>query len=139
MDIFKLPYINMEDLSRDKPILCLLNTRARNTPERFIDHDLDACELGAYTGTLVEVKLHGYGMQLEGITIDTYGRLISVHDKILRGRFAPGAGLWILQVQQKLMDFLIKFCEAILDKDTNTLITQFPTVTQLSSLQIWSP
>jgi len=139
-DFFLLPYINMDDLSRDKPILCLLNSRARDTPSRFVDHDLENCEFGAYTRNIVELVLPGFSMQLDGVTVQTYGRLLSVRDDFtFRAGYAPGAGLWILEIQQKLMDFLVKFCEAVLDKTVDILLTQFAIVAQLAPLQIWSP
>ena len=59
---FLLPYINMDDLCREKPLLCLLNTRARSPPESLADQELETCHLGLRTNSIVPLKLEGYTM-----------------------------------------------------------------------------
>ncbi|KAE9380624.1 hypothetical protein N431DRAFT_498454 [Stipitochalara longipes BDJ] len=136
---FMWPHINMEDLSRDKPILCLLNTRARCPPATLVDYELDNCALGIISGTIVPLQLYGYSMQLEGDTVQTYGKVVAMGvDNGLRAGFTPGDGLLILEIQQKTIEFLIKLCEAILDKTTDALLTQFSAVSQLAHLEIVS-
>jgi hypothetical protein len=68
MGEFKWPHINLEDLSYDKPMLCLLNTRARYPPAAFVYHEIQSCSLGLSSNTLVPLTLHGYAMYLEGET-----------------------------------------------------------------------
>ncbi len=77
MGEFKWPHINMEDLSCDKPMLCLLNTRARYPPAAFVYHEIQSCSLGISSDTLVPVMLHGYTMYLEGETVESYGKLVA--------------------------------------------------------------
>jgi len=138
---FLLPYINMEDLSREKSLLFLLHTRARNPPARFVDDELENCRLGIDTRYIVKLSLNDHTMYMEGQTTDTYGKLVAVGDyeggfnSNSCAGFHPGDGILILEIQQKLMEFLIKCCEAILDKPADTLISQYPTNPEPPPLQ----
>jgi len=138
MGEFKWPHINLEDLSCDKPMLCLLNTRARYLPAVFVYHEIQSCSLGISSNTLVPLTLHGYAMYLEGETVESYGKLMAfTEDSHLIGGFQPGIGLLILEIQQKIMEFLVKWCETLLQQPAQTLIDQFsvPTGT-LAPIQI---
>lgn len=138
MGEFKWPHINLEDLSCGKTMLCLLNTRARYPPAAFVYHEIQSCSLGISSDTLVPLMLHGYIMYLEGETVESYGKLVAFgEDSHPIGGFQPGSGLLVLEIQQKVMEFLVKFCETILQQPAHTLIDQFsvPTGT-LAPIQI---
>jgi hypothetical protein len=138
MGEFKWPHINLEDLSCDKPMLCLLNSRARYPPAAFVYHEIQSSSLGISSGTLVPLILHGYIMYLEGETVESYGKLVAFsEDSHPIGGFQPGMGLLVLEIQQKVMEFLVKFGETILQQPAHTLIDQFsvPTGT-LAPIQI---
>jgi hypothetical protein len=141
MGEFKWPHINLEDLSCDKPMLCLLNTRSRYPPAAFIHHEIQICSLGISSNTVVPLILHGYIMYLEGDTVESYGKLVAFsEDSHFIGGFQPGFGLLILEIQQKVMEFLVKWCETILQQPAYTLIDQFSVPTQtLAPIQIASP
>lgn len=106
---FAWPYLNMEDLTRDKPILCLLNSRGRNHPATFADSELSYCRLGIDFQVIIPLELDGFTMQLEGENVESYGKLVPIGvDNKLKAGYAPGDGLLILEIQQSLMQFLVK-------------------------------
>jgi hypothetical protein len=125
---FVWPYINMEDLSRERSILYLVHTRGRYAPSVFVYADLETCDLGLRTQTIgLPLELNGYTMLLEGNTVETYGRLMAWgDDDHLRSGFTPGEGLLILKIQQKVLQFLVNWCEKVLDNKADVLATQFP-------------
>jgi hypothetical protein len=137
---FMWPYINMEDLSSDKPILCLLNSRARNPPATFAGSELGYCRLGIESKTIIPLELEGYTMLLEGEGMDSYGKLVAagVYNSLKAG-FSPGDGLLILEIQERVMEFLVKWCELTLDKPIDVLMNQGSIVRQLQPLEISSP
>jgi hypothetical protein len=140
VNTFIWPYINMEDLIRDKPILCLLNTRARYSPATFVDHELEFCRLGLDTDTIVPpLKLNGYTMHLDGETVESYGKLVAWGDNSNpRAGFKPGDGMLILEIQEQVMEFLVKWCEAVLNKPADVLVSQFPIGPRLGPVVIVS-
>ena len=107
-------------------MLCLLNTRARYLPAAFVYHEIQSCSLGISSNTLVPLILHGFAMYLEGETVESYGKLMAfTEDSHQIGGFQPGIGLLILEIQQKIMEFLVKWCEILLQQAAQTLIDQF--------------
>jgi hypothetical protein len=139
---FLWPYINTEDLGLNKPLLCLLNTRARSPPEVFVNYELEICHLCLRSHTIVPVQLEGYTMYLEGETVDTYGKVVAVGDydngynsNSVAG-FQPGDGMLILEIQQRLMEFLVKCCEIIKGDPADILTSsQFPVKQILPALE----
>ncbi|TGO53824.1 hypothetical protein BCON_0117g00170 [Botryotinia convoluta] len=77
--------------------------------------------LGRFNSAIPLAFLNLHFMELDGETIETYGRLVPwLDDADARTRlFAglahlPGAGLLILEMQQRLLHLLVKCCEALL-------------------------
>lgn len=139
LSAFMWPYINMEDLSREKPILCLLNTRARHSPSSFVDYELEICRLGIDSKTVIPLDLDGYTMKLEGETMESYGKLVAWgQNSMMKAGFTPGDGLLILEIQQNVLEFLVKWCEVILGKAANVLVTQFSIGAELASVELVS-
>ncbi|KAE8453917.1 hypothetical protein EG329_007693 [Mollisiaceae sp. DMI_Dod_QoI] len=115
------PYINIEDLSKGKTLLLFLNSRGRYSPRMFAHADFEAMRLGHVSGAVIPVFLNLYTMFLDGETIETYGHLVAWEDD--DEAFAssttglghlPGEGLLILEIQQKILRFLVECCSAIL-------------------------
>jgi hypothetical protein len=135
------PHINLEDLSREKPLLCLLNTRARCPPTTFVDYEIEICRLGIDSRTIEPLQLNGYIIYMEGETTETYGKLVALSDggngfnNNSTAGFQPGDGLLILEIQQKVMDFLVRCCETILDKPAEALISQYPIQSKLPPVE----
>ncbi|RMJ15126.1 hypothetical protein BHE90_002696 [Fusarium euwallaceae] len=121
-DHFMWPYINQEDLSQPKVMPLLLNSRGRHPPPAFAAADNDAVHLGLVSRALVPIFLNQYVLILHGATTaEEYGKLISWDDHPdafdwmhTRKQFLPGEGLLVLEVQDRLMKFLVDCCHEIL-------------------------
>lgn len=133
-EAYMWPDINIEDLVKGKTLLHLLNARGRNTPQMFAHADFDAMRVGHVSGACMPPFLNLYSMLLDGEKVETYGRLVSWDDdedammKTLNGLgFLPGVGLVILEIQQKLMSFLLTCCYSILhEMDPGSMIREAP-------------
>ncbi|OTA94141.1 hypothetical protein M434DRAFT_30313 [Hypoxylon sp. CO27-5] len=88
---FMWPHINLEDLEKTEPLLLLLNARGRNSPSTFAFTDL-------------EHAMFGYREDDN----DAYQRLQNCRD------LSPGEGLWVLEIQDRLYQFLLEICKEIL-------------------------
>ncbi|KAF9763319.1 hypothetical protein IL306_003164 [Fusarium sp. DS 682] len=121
-DAFMWPYINQEDLSQTKPLLLLLNARGRNCPSTFASADWEAMHLGTVSEAISAIFLNRYTMVLNGASsVDEYGVLLSWSENqeafywsVNQKQFMPGQGLLILEVQERLMAFLVNCCQKIL-------------------------
>ncbi|KLJ11943.1 hypothetical protein EMPG_12908 [Blastomyces silverae] len=129
-DAYLWPYINIEDLAEFKTLLIFLNARGRNPPSMFAHSDLDAIHLGRVSGTICPAFLNEYTMTLEGETVNTYGRMVSwdeddeAFDLMYSGiGVQPGEGLLILEIQDKIMEFLVNCCRGILQDMDPTALT----------------
>jgi hypothetical protein len=77
--------------------------------------------LGKVTKTLVPIFLNGYVVCLNGMTGSEYGKLVAWEDHphafdwmTTRKQFLPGEALDILEVQDRLIRFLVDCCEQLL-------------------------
>lgn len=121
-DAFLWPYINLEDLVQGKNLLLFLNCRGRNLPECFAFADLEAAHLGIVSQAVQRPFLNQYTMLLSGqTTAENYGKLVAwddddrAFDWFMSGAAPPPAdGLLLLEIQQKLLEFLVKCCKLIL-------------------------
>jgi hypothetical protein len=97
----------------------------------FAHADFEATHLGHVIGATVPAFLNLHTMFLEGESVATYGRLVSwdedeeAMDKMMtRLAHQPGEGLVILEIQQKILRFLVDCCRKILhDIDASALIS----------------
>ncbi|KAL7629229.1 hypothetical protein AAE478_000749 [Parahypoxylon ruwenzoriense] len=118
---FKWPYINLDDMSKTEPLLLMLNSRARNTPDTFAYIDLASTLLGRRSGWLVQGKFPSHIMMLRGRTTpSTYGELYPWdEDHAARcghahKAYTPGDGFLILEVQCMIYSFLFGCCKEII-------------------------
>ncbi|KAJ8129257.1 hypothetical protein O1611_g4371 [Lasiodiplodia mahajangana] len=119
---FIWPLINQEDLGDPKTLPLLLNSRGRHHPSLFAASDGEAMHLGKVTMAIVPIFLNEHVMTLNGITRkEDYGKLIAWEDHEdafdwmhSRKQFLPGEGLMILEFQERLLEFLVDCCKAIL-------------------------
>ena len=121
-EAFLFPQINLEDLTKPRLLLLLLNSRARNPPHMFARADFDAMHFGLVTQEVLPGFLNEYVMMF---TADTwpnqYGKLMSWDDHpdafewlhSQRG-IHPGGGLLILEAQERIYRFLTECCAKIL-------------------------
>ncbi|KAJ4203294.1 hypothetical protein NW767_005411 [Fusarium falciforme] len=121
-DHFMWPYINQEDLTQPKVMLLLLNSRGRHPPPTFAAADNASVHLGIASRALVPIFLNNHVMVLNRTTTtEGYGKLVVWEDHpnafewmhTLK-QFLPGEGLVILEVQARLMKFLVDCCHEIL-------------------------
>lgn len=121
-DPFLLPSINLEDLVKAKPLLLLLNSRGRNTPDIFVNADFNATYICTISQGVVPVLLSGYTMLLSRRkSAVTNGKLLSwdENDQAFDMMSSdvgiqPGEGLLVLEIQQKALQFLLSCVELIL-------------------------
>ncbi|PVH94037.1 hypothetical protein DM02DRAFT_603094 [Periconia macrospinosa] len=121
-DAFMYPYINLEDLSKPKALLLMLQSRSRNAPDVFAFADYDAVHLGVVSKAIVPPFLNKHTIMLTGRTTPTsYGALVSwdendsaFMDMVSGKAMHPGQGLLVLEIQERLMRFLVDSCKRIL-------------------------
>lgn len=115
-DAFVFPYINLQDLMKTKPLLLLLDSRSRHIPAIFVNNDWNSTELGLRCEVISPTILNGWIMLLQA---NAYGSLHphtmeSWHTLKTGQSHTPGIGLLILEIQQRLMHFLVTCSELIL-------------------------
>ncbi|KAK4151230.1 hypothetical protein C8A00DRAFT_36130 [Chaetomidium leptoderma] len=119
---FLWPYINQEDLTTPKSLPLLLNARARHHPALFSAADITAIRFGVVTTAIVPVFLNEYVMILNGaMDADKYGELIAWDDHPdafewmhTEKQFLPGDGLIVLEIQERILRFLLDCSKTIL-------------------------
>ncbi|KAF7118920.1 hypothetical protein CNMCM5793_008556 [Aspergillus hiratsukae] len=129
------PYINLEDLEQTRPLLLFLNARSRYQPHCFAHTDYHAPHLGHGSGVISSAFLNLHTMMFTGRTTpETYGELIAWDDNdealfwLHHGQgFHPGHGLLLLEIQQRIYEFLLDCTRQILhDIPETALIKDFP-------------
>ncbi|KAI5859515.1 hypothetical protein GGS23DRAFT_616202 [Durotheca rogersii] len=117
------PQINIEDLTKTEPLLLFLNARARYPPSTFAHTDVEPAMFAADAQIFPGPKyLDRWSMRFTGRdSVETYGRLVSwdededAYQRLQRGRdFTPGEGIWILDSQERIYQFLCDICRIIL-------------------------
>lgn len=136
-DAFYSPYINEEELLRPKSLLLMLKSRARCNPCDFAAADGEWMYLGRVTKAIVPIFLNCYVIALNGMTDQKeYGKLWAWEDHPdafewvqERRQFLPGEGLDILQVQKRVMEFLVDCSEQLIHDTpaTELLSDKYPT------------
>ncbi|KAF1940134.1 hypothetical protein EJ02DRAFT_424234 [Clathrospora elynae] len=114
------PHINLEDLLTPATIPRFLNSRGRNSPCVFANIDWDSTGLGREAMAIRQLRLdaeHTYWMVLETDDLSQYGAVKRIDADDDRNPNAT-RGLIILEIQERVMEFLVKVCEGILhDKE----------------------
>lgn len=121
---FSLPYINLEDLSRPRSMLLLLNSRGRLPPDRFTRADLIAASLAfsmrIYGCHCASLNLPNSLILLVNVdSSDDFGKIIQVTEsdyatKKCRQGLSLSQGFGILRIQDLLLQFLASFSMVIL-------------------------
>jgi hypothetical protein len=118
---FKWPHISLEDLTPVDSLLLLLNARGRNHPNVFAHFDLNACGVGVLSGNVRIADLDEYVMVIVGQeTEEDFGKFVSLKTDykpfllFLAGvNFEPGMGLLALEIQSRILEFLVECCYRI--------------------------
>jgi hypothetical protein len=121
--IYKWPHLNIEDLIHGQSLPLLLNSRGRNNPGVFAHADLASCKIGLVNGKIRtawypdgEAVMVFVGQN----TSETYGEFVhgttnprAILLWLAGVHFRVGEGLLILEVQQKIYEFLLDCCGKI--------------------------
>ncbi|MCJ1332535.1 hypothetical protein MMC10_009228 [Thelotrema lepadinum] len=123
-DAYLWPYMNVQDLTNPRLFPLFLNSRGRNEPDAFVEADYVACRFGIPCKAIKLAKLDNHVMRFAGRqTPETYGEICS---KLCEGspevceweqaedNIVTGAGLIILEVQERIYPFLVRCCRLIL-------------------------
>lgn len=117
------PYINQEDLSSPWALPLLLKSRGRSLPSVFACADSQRLKFGIEAGAVVPVVLENHTMRLDDIAhygqvsereCPTSARFDGCNGVPWSGQFPPGIGLLVLEVQERLLAFLLGCCRQIL-------------------------
>ncbi|KAK3669234.1 hypothetical protein LTR78_010888 [Recurvomyces mirabilis] len=128
---FLWPYINQEDLTDAKKLLLLFQARGRSSPDVFAIADEQAAHLGFTSGAIVQPFLNNYTMYFSGrSTAEVYGEIVAwddddaaFQDMMYQRALQPGAGLTLLEIQERIYDFLVECCKNILHDISGIALT----------------
>ncbi|KAL9595577.1 MAG: hypothetical protein Q9219_006373, partial [cf. Caloplaca sp. 3 TL-2023] len=118
----RFPHINLEDLSKFRPLVLLLSSRSRHFPSTFVNADRQSIRVGIRSKMLVPKYIEGHTMYLVGEkTRHGYGRIVSweqdrralVHC-LVGIALDPGLGIMILDIQREVLQFLVRCSREIL-------------------------
>ncbi|KAJ5038242.1 uncharacterized protein L3040_007109 [Drepanopeziza brunnea f. sp. 'multigermtubi'] len=129
------PVMNLEDLTVRRSLLHFLHSRGRNQPSAFARSDYIRTKIARSTGAVGAPLLLEHTIYLDGDTATSYGRLASwkddmnALDDVMHDRsFNFGYGLITLEIQDRIMQFLIDCCRLILhdmNESTSLIDPQF--------------
>ncbi|KAJ5505984.1 hypothetical protein N7453_004941, partial [Penicillium expansum] len=131
-DAYIWPYINQEDLLNTKTLPLLLNARGRHHPSNFASVDFDATNMGRVSNAVKLILLDNHTMIINGVVenIENYGKLVawSEHPNASewttkKKQCIPGEGLLILEVQERLLTFLVQCCTELLHDIPESTLT----------------
>jgi hypothetical protein len=127
------PHINQDDLVETQNLLVFLNSRGRHLPDKFAFGDRLQNSRKPEPSDLDKYKMCLHGQR----SPKSYGSLVlgDEGDKIQQAlRFEPAVGLLVLEIQERILDFLVKCCRLILhdiDFDQLDLIETKPDPPQI--------
>ncbi|KAL1591721.1 hypothetical protein SLS60_011720 [Paraconiothyrium brasiliense] len=145
------PYVNLEDLTKPKPMLLLLHYRGRHHPSEFAHSDVEQAALAETSTIIMPAFLNEYTMYFHKKgSVDSYGQLVSWEDdedafeNMINGvGMHPGHGLKALEIQQRLWAFLVAWSLSLLhdiESPTTTDLSPNPgpptSMADITSLQI---
>ncbi|KAF4445028.1 hypothetical protein FACUT_230 [Fusarium acutatum] len=134
------PYMNKESLGKPMPFLLLLNSRGRHRPPLFLDTDAQYFHKARLTDMVLVTQYLTENMKLllRGVFDEVYGTVkkfpeappgvwlhLSNKDydwptSTIYGKewpvwqYSTASGMVILEIQERLTDFLVKYCYRIL-------------------------
>ena len=120
--IFQMPEVNREDLSKARPLMIMMESRARNNPEAFAASDRALMHLGIKTRILNAPMLPAWTMHLSGRKSEKrYGQIErwehtnEAEQTVNEGiGIEPGEGIDVLEKQAILLNFLVNCAKMIL-------------------------
>ncbi|KAI1657630.1 hypothetical protein F4813DRAFT_396151 [Daldinia decipiens] len=127
-EAYMWPYINLEDLVSGDRLLLFMESRSRKHPSVFVHSDLLDSKSAVERGVVDINYLDNNLMRLDAggdgkNTRSEYGRLetfsrasrAEMETLLLSGAgFLPGEGMLILEIQERIMRFLLDCCRGIL-------------------------
>ncbi|KAF2688061.1 hypothetical protein K458DRAFT_401459 [Lentithecium fluviatile CBS 122367] len=130
-EAYMWPQINQEDLSKSKTLLFFLQARARYTPDVFAMADSNVARLGFMSKAIVPAFLNEHTMMFTNRkTPEKYGELVPWGDDedafewLTSGKgMHPGNGLIVLEMQERIMRFLVDCCKGIMHDVSADVLT----------------
>lgn len=131
-DSYIWPYINQEDLLTTKTLPMLLNSRGRHHPSNFAAVDFDATKMGRVSNAVELIFLDNHSMIMDDLTenIKNYGKLVAWSESpddfewmTKQKQCIPGEGLLILEIQERLLTFLVQCCSQLLHDIPESTLT----------------
>lgn len=131
-DSYIWPYINQEDLLTTKTLPMLLNSRGRHHPSNFAGVDFDATKMGRVSNAVELIFLDNHTMIMDDLTenIEDYGKLVAWSENLdafewmtKQKQCIPGEGLLILEIQERLLTFLVQCCTQLLHDIPESTLT----------------
>ncbi|KAL8871345.1 MAG: hypothetical protein Q9174_002800 [Haloplaca sp. 1 TL-2023] len=127
---FQMPEINHEELSKARPLMLMMESRARNNPEAFAAFDRASMRLGFQTKILNAPVLTGWAMHLSGRKSEkSYGQLEKcatfndAEESLDEGiTIEPAQGIAVLEKQAILLALLVNCAKLILPEITEERI-----------------
>lgn len=140
-DAYMWPQINVEDLCKEKPLLLLINSRARCSPYVFAAADLEGAHIGHLSKAVQGLFLPDHDMAMAGDSADTYGKIYKnlsaehVEDMMTGRSYKSGDGMDVLEIQERLLGFLVTCCKLIMGDKLADLTEESTVTIQRSPLQ----
>lgn len=133
-DAYMWPYINEENLVKPQSLIWFMFTRGRCHPSKLAVQDHEDYAIGMNSLAFAETTLLNHRMDLTGQgSDDHYGRLVTPTTDpdmyaTLEDRFCadPYYGLMFLEVQERILSFLVKCAKLILHDYDNDTLQQLP-------------
>lgn len=138
------PYINLENLTKPKSLLLLLRSRTQHGPATFAFVDWNSAHFGCAVGRVTLSALNRHTMMFLGRqNVGGYGELVcwdddaGAEEQLLSdiGMY-PGHGLIVLEIQQRMWQFLVSCAKSILhDLSTDALVNGGSSVLNMAALE----
>lgn len=122
-DAYMWPHISLQDLLSGSTTMRLLNSRGRHEPRFFARMDLESIHLGRRSKALpyTYITVINFVIDMEN-TAEKYGAIVDspsarfrYADGVFRGeRIVPSEALQVLEIQERILEFLVKLCKDIL-------------------------
>ncbi|KAJ9490176.1 hypothetical protein VN97_g3097 [Penicillium thymicola] len=120
----------------------LLNSRGRHHPSNFAAVDFDATNMDRVSNAVGLIFLDNHMMMMNGLTenMKNYGKLVAWSENpdafewtTNQKQCIPGEGLLILEIQERLLTFLVQCCTQLLHDIPEPTLTSdsFPILPEL--------
>lgn len=115
------PYINESHLVQKKALPLLINSRGRAGPDDFYQFNLKQTNIGRYINALIIPDLDGFCIDISNE--EDYGVIIPTESTFHAYYLTSGETLMAMQIHIRVMKFLIRCCQLILNQNDLQILT----------------